>query len=326
MSSWKKMKAMRAKEKEAAKEAPPTASIINRGEIEAERVRLYHEEQRVAEEQKEAKRKTWAAAASAHGATSQVPTGNTVAFMPQKEIIRRLRDRGQPATLFGEDDDDRKARLQELIAKEVVLDDMGDSGFSHQKELMKKAIEETLATNKQRLESGITPEQAAEDERKRVEGVIKEKEEELAGKREKMGAIDVATPSDRTIPNNIVAITEARTYVLLFVECALLEWNLLLLRRTPEEKKAPSGHRETTRYEETSSYMKPLTKLLAKQTLSEALTRPFLQMSFYGLAKEYVQAMDVYQGMAVGNAQWPLGVTQVCFCAFFFDKTTCCQF
>eukprot|EP01061_Rhynchopus_euleeides_P023065 TRINITY_DN37580_c0_g1_i1.p1 TRINITY_DN37580_c0_g1~~TRINITY_DN37580_c0_g1_i1.p1 ORF type:complete len:367 (+),score=136.10 TRINITY_DN37580_c0_g1_i1:122-1222(+) len=311
MSSWKKMKAARATEREERKKEGGGPRVISRGEVEEERRRKYLEDQRAAEEERAKRRQKWVAEAAVHAAVPSA-SGNTVAFMPRKEVIRRLRDRGEPATLFGEDDAQRRDRLQELISREVVLDDMADaSGLSHQKELLKRAMEETLNANRQRLESGVTPEQAEEEERNRILAVIAEKEKALQERQGGLEVIDVANPSDKTLPSKSAPMAEVQQFVLMFMQAALLEWHLLLLRRPQEERKSGAGQREAARYEETVGYMQPLEKLLKKGTLSESLARPFMDMSFYAQRKEYVRAMEVYQSMAVGNAAWPLGVTQV---------------
>ena len=325
------MKEQRAKEKAAkvaaaaaaasageAPAGPPAMKVVSRAVLEAARVEEYHQQQAALDEKRTAKRKQWEAeaekAAEEAGAPASGAAMGSIMFMPKKEVVRRLRDRGEPATLFGEDDQERKNRLQEVLSKEVALDDMADAaGESLQNQMMKKASEDSLQANRQRLEQGKTPEQVAEEERDRVRETISEKQAALKARYEELSQMDVANEADKRVSRENLSFAVVCRYTLLFTEIVLFEWEVQNLKRPTEEKRSHQGKRDTTRYEETLSFLQPMIVGLKAERLNESLVRALMKIAFLAFQKEYVQAMEGYLGMAIGNSQWPLGVTQVRF-------------
>lgn len=62
-------------------------------------------------------------AAAAGGAPPSPPPAAAAPVLPRTEVIRRLRALGQPATLFGEEDADRQARLVKVEKSVALVDD-----------------------------------------------------------------------------------------------------------------------------------------------------------------------------------------------------------
>merc|ERR1712010_300732 len=56
-------------------------------------------------------------------------------------------------------------------------------------------------------------------------------------------------------------------------------------------------------------YIKPLLKLLKKNTMSDDIRDSLSSMVKYIMHKDYILANEKYMEMAIGNAPWPIGVT-----------------
>jgi pre-mRNA-splicing factor 18 len=56
-------------------------------------------------------------------------------------------------------------------------------------------------------------------------------------------------------------------------------------------------------------YLKPLLKLLKKNSLSDDIRDSLSNMVKYIMHKDYILANEKYMEMAIGNAPWPIGVT-----------------
>ena len=55
--------------------------------------------------------------------------------------------------------------------------------------------------------------------------------------------------------------------------------------------------------------MKPLIRLLKKQAISDDIRDSLVKMVKYTLQRDYILSHEAYMEMAVGNAPWPIGVT-----------------
>ena len=60
---------------------------------------------------------------------------------------------------------------------------------------------------------------------------------------------------------------------------------------------------------QTKMYIKPLLKLLKKNTMSDDIRDSLSSMVKYIMHKDYILANEKYMEMAIGNAPWPIGVT-----------------
>eukprot|EP01063_Lacrimia_lanifica_P008444 TRINITY_DN1547_c1_g1_i3.p1 TRINITY_DN1547_c1_g1~~TRINITY_DN1547_c1_g1_i3.p1 ORF type:complete len:379 (+),score=154.52 TRINITY_DN1547_c1_g1_i3:64-1200(+) len=268
--------------------------------LETERQQRREAEGRV---RKEVARPTRAAKASKEA--------EAVASMPKQEVVKMLRERGEPVTLFGETDEGRCERLQQMMTKEVTLDDLNPMLGGSLKERMEKATEAALAADKARLEQGQTAEEAEAQEQKTLLQTIGEKVSGLAEQTETLERLEAADPIDPTQPRPLPA-REVHPYLAAFVRRALIEWELQLLKRPADVVKSFQGRKEHTRFQETSSFLEPLLQQLAsKDGVASRITAPLRKVVWFTQRKQYIKAMDEYIALSVGRAQWPLGVTQV---------------
>ncbi len=94
-----------------------------------------------------------------------------------------------------------------------------------------------------------------------------------------------------------------------FIRFMITQWGRSLEKRSPEEKTSVMGKRETGIYAQTRTYLKPLLRLLKKQTVSDDVRDSLVKMVLFTLQRDYILGHEAYMEMAVGNAPWPIGVT-----------------
>ena len=57
------------------------------------------------------------------------------------------------------------------------------------------------------------------------------------------------------------------------------------------------------------TYVKPLLRMLRKQTVTDDIRDSLIKMVKYALQRDYILCNEAYMEMAIGNAPWPIGVT-----------------
>ena len=55
--------------------------------------------------------------------------------------------------------------------------------------------------------------------------------------------------------------------------------------------------------------MKPLLRMLKKQTVTDDIRDSLVKMVKFALQRDYILCNEAYMEMAIGNAPWPIGVT-----------------
>ena len=55
------------------------------------------------------------------------------------------------------------------------------------------------------------------------------------------------------------------------------------------------------------AYLKPLLRLLKKQTVTDDVMDSLVRMVVFCLQRDYILSHEKYMEMAVGNAPWPIG-------------------
>ena len=69
------------------------------------------------------------------------------------------------------------------------------------------------------------------------------------------------------------------------------------------------GRMEAATFKQTMGYLKPLLKMLRKERLSEDIRDSLSNMVRNVMQRNYIKANERYMEMAIGNAPWPIGVT-----------------
>ena len=57
------------------------------------------------------------------------------------------------------------------------------------------------------------------------------------------------------------------------------------------------------------AYLKPLIRMVRKHTVSDDIRDSLVQMVKHALQRDYITSHERYMEMAIGNAPWPIGVT-----------------
>jgi pre-mRNA-splicing factor 18 len=81
--------------------------------------------------------------------------------------------------------------------------------------------------------------------------------------------------------------------------------------RSIEEKRSGDGINNFAIFKQTELYIKPMLSMLKKGEMVEEMI-PFLtEIVQHVQQREYQRANDAYERLSIGNAAWPIGVTQV---------------
>lgn len=204
--------------------------------------------------------------------------------LPRREVIRRLRERGEPITLFGESEAESFQRLRRV----EILEPEVNKGFRND---FQEAME--------RVDQGYLDELVHEG--------LQTKEDV------KVPTIDVTWED---IHQNVDLIGKGDRDLDMKVTLLLLQ---LLLRLWGEQlNNVPASEKRTTKvkiasatYSQTQTYLKPLLRKLRSRTLPEDISDSLTEITKHLLERNYLKASDAYLQMAIGNAPWPIGVTMV---------------
>ncbi|KAE8749723.1 hypothetical protein FOCC_FOCC003463 [Frankliniella occidentalis] len=219
----------------------------------------------------------------ASGEGSSDVSGPDQTELPRREVIRRLRERGEPIFLFGESEAEAFQRLRRV----EILEPEVNKGFRND---FQEAME--------RVDQGYLDELVHEGTSK---GEVK------------VTTVDVTWED---IHQNVDLIGKGDRDLDMKVTLQLLQ---LLLRLWGEQlNNIPAAERRTTKvkiasatYSQTQTYLKPLLRKLRSRTLPEDISDSLTEITKHLLDRNYLKASDAYLQMAIGNAPWPIGVTMV---------------
>uniref|UniRef100_A0A8I6ATV0 Pre-mRNA-splicing factor 18 n=1 Tax=Rattus norvegicus TaxID=10116 RepID=A0A8I6ATV0_RAT len=208
--------------------------------------------------------------------------------LSRQEVIRRLRERGEPMRLFGETDYDAFQRLRkiEILTPEV------NKGLRND---LKAALDKI---DQQYLNEIVGGQEPGEEDTQNDLKVHEENTtiEELEALGESLGKGDDHKDMD--------IITK-------FLKFLLGVWAKELNSREDYVKRSVQGKLNSATQKQTESYLRPLFRKLRKRNLPADIKESITDIIKFMLQREYVKANDAYLQMAIGNAPWPIGVTMV---------------
>lgn len=213
-------------------------------------------------------------------------------MLPRKEVIRRLRERGQPIRIFGESDEDVYARLKQL---ELSEPDASNGTINDFKAAMDKVDEEINKTCERSSETSTDKSDVCTTN-------LNTNIEEMQSLIGELNPIN--TTDDRAIASDCEIISK-------FFRFILESWGKELNARSIEDKTSQMGKTISARYTNTRANLKPVFKLLKKNTISRDILRQLKLISRDLVDRNYKDATSHYIEMSVGNAPWPMGVTMV---------------
>jgi len=211
--------------------------------------------------------------------------------LPRVEVIRRLREKVEPILLWGESEDAANLRLRAL--------EIGESDSAKLKGGAQNDFKEAMrAVDKQYLQAVQKHETDADgDEKNKLEVKLYATTKTYDDLLEMMNDLHKGNKQ-----HDEMVIWE-------FIKVVMSMWGQELNSRTDHVKMSVKGKMEAATYAQTRGYMKPLLRMLKKNALTEDIRDSLTQIVKYTLQRDYILANDKYLEMAIGNAPWPIGVT-----------------
>jgi pre-mRNA-splicing factor 18 len=242
-------------------------------------------------------------------------------LLPRKEVIRKLRDRGQPILLYGESEVDAFKRLRILEIIEPEVDKGMRNDFQEALEQVDQDVVQEILHKRRSIQDGergetsetstSSPTEVQQGEDKAVTAdketptaSAAEYQDEEDDSWEKISAL-AAKHLDSGDRNWDMKIT---TRLLKFL---LKMWGEELKGRSQQEKSTSKGKNASAMYTQTKVYLEPLFSKLQKATLPDDISDSLTEIIKHLLNRNYIMANDAYLQMAIGNAPWPIGVTMV---------------
>lgn len=204
--------------------------------------------------------------------------------LPWNEMKQRLRERGQPITLFGESERDRMTRLQRAEHDAAVRnEDKLSGGHERRNRTTQEDDDEAFADHKHGEHEGGG--NAAGSSGKSGDRADKEDDEE-----------------DENDPDKL-------TYR--FFKNMLQLWERDLAERPDHVKRTAQGKIATKTMKQCKDYIRPLFKLCKMRAVPSDIGPNLVEIVKFCKQGEFVMANDAYIKLAIGNAAWPIGVTMV---------------
>lgn len=218
-------------------------------------------------------------------------------LLSKEEVIKRLRLMKEPATLFGEEEKERFARLRRL---EVEYEGRKGESTKGQTNVYQKKLREMEARDRDDDLYGKDTKSANAVRIEKSTGDAKDSKK------------TIEKADGRTNENGKIVKMDFEEQL---VQHSINKWMGLWKKEVDElpahEKKTNKGRSIAARYEQTNEYLKPLYRLLDRRKLPKNILTSLKKIFESVEQKEYVQANDFYLQLAIGNAPWPMGATMV---------------
>ncbi|KAJ2853066.1 hypothetical protein GGI22_005017 [Coemansia erecta] len=214
--------------------------------------------------------------------------GQSPSTMSADEIIKRLRARGEPIRLFGETDGQRKKRLRHLELSE-------EKRTGGQQNEFRRVLAQ--------VEAG-----AMLEDLKRQARMGDDEKEKRQRKYQMLVDYDVSEISPDLLRTDIDRL---HTLLYVYLKRLLYEWDDYLATRPDDERRSAEGKLAAATQRQSAEYLKPLFRNLKSRKVPADVLARITEIARNVLDREYMKANDAYLQLSVGNAPWPIGVTQV---------------
>jgi len=219
---------------------------------------------------------------------------NAIPTLPKSEIVKRLRDRCQPILLFGETLINACERLKQVEMDAPDAVGVQASGSTNDFKEARETVDQEHM--QQMLHS---------QEIKRQEGTnISNLELNFY---EPSYTYDELLSRATDLGNS--KMEEDDMVLQEFILVLMKKWRLEICNRNQTMKASVQDKMEAARYSQTRSYLKPLLRMVKKHTVSDDIRDSLVQMVKHALQRDYITSHERYMEMAIGNAPWPIGVT-----------------
>lgn len=210
--------------------------------------------------------------------------------LPRPEVIRKLRERGEPILLYGESEIDACHRLRqlEISAPEV------NRGFRNDfQEAMEEVDQDYL---QEILDDGASN---SNKDKNKNEDIDLDESVTYESIIEKHGSLGKGNKQQDT------------EVMLNLLKLLLKKWSDQVNCGTIEVKMRTQNKIAKATFMQTRVYLKPLLKKLKNNKIPDDIFDSLTEIIKKLLERDYIKASDAYLTMAIGNAPWPIGVTMV---------------
>lgn len=209
--------------------------------------------------------------------------------LPRTEVIRKLRERGEPIVLFGESEADSCSRLHQL---EISAPEI-NRGFRNDFQEAMEQVDEEFLNEILTSTGGMSKGKSSNEDYAIDDSVTYESIQEMAVRLGRSGK-----------EHDMHVITTV-------IQFMLKMWNEQLNSGTTAQRTATKWKIARATFEQTRLYLKPLLRKLRNKTIPEDILDSLTDITKSLLRRDYIHASDAYLTMAIGNAPWPIGVTMV---------------
>ncbi|KXN72810.1 Prp18-domain-containing protein [Conidiobolus coronatus NRRL 28638] len=278
---------------------------VKRSELERIREEEYLKDQEKLEASRKAKLEALKASTSSKDTDEEGANGSNsdnllsesdiaIPSLPEEEVIRRLRAKGQPIRLFAETDRSRQIRLRALELIEERSEGQRND-FMQALSAMDTGL--NLETLKREHYENNEPEEGEEDHH------VTKKKKDYTFKE-----VDTTQISTELMSSNI-----DRLYSLIYVffKRTIKEWESDMHNRPEEIKRSTAGINAAATQHQTAQYLKPFFRNLKNKDLPQDVLIRIIEICNFVQEREYMKANDSYLKLSIGNAAWPIGVTMV---------------
>lgn len=213
-----------------------------------------------------------------------------------EELRRRLRERGEPVMLFGESHAEACQRLR-VVEMITANENAGGCGTS-------RGLRNDFKAAMDRLDQACLVQLTADSGLDKDAGASRANDVKVDPS---VVAMDEVTKMAEKIRTGDMQLDSKVVHEYLRTLGSL--WGEDLNARELPEKMVLQGKLMSARYEQTMSYLKPLFSKLKQLSLSAGILDHLADICRHMINREYVKASDQYLQMAIGNAPWPIGVT-----------------
>ena len=198
-----------------------------------------------------------------------------------EDCIHRLRLKGEPITLFGESDRERRLRLRAL---ELLSSDNKSEGQGQQNDL-----------------------------RKALEGLSQAEMESKNSLNSNQNVGRNYSESELKVTWQMINVDKDKLFATIYkyLKSMLALWEYTLSQRPEQVRKSKQGQLAAANQVQTAGYLKPLFKILRNKSLDRDVLTLLGEIILHAQSKHYQDANDAYLRLSIGNAPWPIGVTMV---------------
>ena len=208
--------------------------------------------------------------------------------LPREDVVTKLRDKGEPILIFGETEDQANLRLRSL--------EIGEGDSFKVKNTGNNFVEALKKVDKEYLKA-FAADDATSDDKNKMELKL------YNTNRTWSELLELATDLRRgDHKHDEMVVSE-------WMKVIMTMWGHELNSRHEMEKITVKGRMDGALFKQTKGYLKPLLKMLRKGNLSDDIRDSLTSMVKYIMHRDYIKANERYMEMAIGNAPWPIGVT-----------------